>query len=154
MAEASCRKIPTRRRTASRATQPPTASRTTSIEGWISDAERRYEFITLWKDKPLITPKFIKSQWFVSRRFTIPILLAEQGVKFFTEMQGTYYPNLVRAFYYNYKFRDGVRFTKVKGVDIILDDDIWENVAQFSIHDGTSPILTTSIEGFNRNFCL
>jgi len=45
-------------------------------------------------------------------------------------MQGTYYPDLVRAFYFNYKFRDGVGFTKVKGVDIILDDDIWENVAQ------------------------
>ena len=42
--------------------------------------------------------------------------------------------------------------TKVKGVDIILNDDIWENVAQFPIHDGTSPILTVGIEGFNRIF--
>ena len=138
MAEASRRKIPTHRRTASRATQPPTTFRTVSIEGWILDEERRSKFITLWKDKPLITPKFIKSQWFVNRRFTIPVLLAEQGVKFFTEMQGTCYPDLVCAFYYNYKFREGVGFTKVKGVDIIMDDDIWENVAQFPIHDGTS----------------
>jgi len=45
-----------------------------------------------------------------------------------------------------------VGFTKVKGVDIILDDDIWENVAQFPIYDGTSPILTAGIEGFNRIF--
>jgi len=152
MAEFSRRKIPTRRRTASRASQPSTAPRTTSIEGWISDEERRSEFITLWKDKPLITPKFIQSQWFVNRHFTIQNFLAEQGVKFFTEMQGTYYPDLVRAFYFNYKFKDGVGFTKVKGVDIILDDDIWENVAQFPIHDGTSPIFTADIEGFNRIF--
>jgi len=138
MVEASRRNIPTHRRTTSRATQPLTASDTASIEGWISDEERRSEFITIWKDNPLITPKFIKYQWFVSRRFTIPVLLAEQRVKFFTEMQGTYYPDLVCAFYYNYKFRDGVGFTKAKGVDIILDDDIWENVAQFPIHDGTS----------------
>ncbi|QCD83003.1 hypothetical protein DEO72_LG2g3345 [Vigna unguiculata] len=62
-------------------------------------------------------------------------------------MRGTYYPDLVRAFYFNYKFRDGVGFTKVKGVDIILDDDIWENVAQFPIHDATSPIITAGIEG-------
>jgi len=87
-----------------------------------------------------------------NRHFTIQNFLAEQGVKFFTEMQGTYYPYLVRAFYFNYKFRDGIGFTKVKGVDIILDDDIWENVAQFTIHDGTSPILTAGIEGFNRIF--
>jgi len=35
---------------------------------------------------PLITPKFIKSQWFTNHRFTIPTLLAEQGVKIFVEM--------------------------------------------------------------------
>ena len=101
MVESSRRKIPTRRRTASRASQPSTAPRTASIEGWISDEERRSEFITLWKDKPLITAKFIQSQWFVNRHFTIQNFLGEQGVKFFTEMQGIYYPDLVRAFYFN-----------------------------------------------------
>ena len=95
MAEPSRRKIPTRRRTASRAPQPSTTPRTASIEGWISDEDRRSEFITLWKDKPLITLKFIQSQWFVNRHFIIPVFLAEQGVKFFTEMQGTYYLDLV-----------------------------------------------------------
>ena len=35
-------------------------------------------------------------------------------------------------------------------MDIILDDDFWENVAKFPIHDSTSPILTIGIEGFNR----
>jgi len=77
MAELSRRKIPTRRRTASRAPQPSTAPRTASIEGWISDEDRRSEFITLWKDKPFITPKFIKSQLFVNLRFTILAFLAE-----------------------------------------------------------------------------
>jgi len=70
MAEASHRNIPTHRRTASRATQPPTASRTASIEEWILDEDRRIKFITLWKDKPLITPKFIKSQWFYNLYIT------------------------------------------------------------------------------------
>jgi len=84
MAKPSRRKIPTRRRTASRAPQPSNAPRTASIEGWISDEDRRSEFITLWKDKPLITSKFIQSQCFVNRRFTIPVFLVEQGVKFFT----------------------------------------------------------------------
>jgi len=55
MAEPSRRKIPTRRRTASRAPQPSTTPRTASIEGWISDEDKRYEFITLWKERPLIT---------------------------------------------------------------------------------------------------
>jgi len=109
---------PTLRRTSSRSTQPTT--RNASIEGWIFDEERKSKFITFWKDKPLITPKFIKSQWFTNRAFMIPTLLAEQGVKFFAKMQGAFYPDLTRVFYYNYRFRDGVCFKKVKAVDILL----------------------------------
>jgi len=47
MAEPSRRKIPTRRRIVTRAPQPSTAPRTASIEGWISDEDRRSKFITL-----------------------------------------------------------------------------------------------------------
>jgi len=41
-----------------------------------------------------------------------------EQLKHFVEMQGFYYPDLVRVFYNNYKFRDGVAFTKVKVVDL------------------------------------
>jgi len=84
MVEASHRKIPTRRRTASRLTQPPIHN--ALIEGWVSEEKQRSKFITLWKDKPLITQKCIKSQWFINCGFTIPTLLVEQRVKFFVEM--------------------------------------------------------------------
>jgi len=46
-------------------------------------------------------------------------------------MQGAYYPKLVKVFYNNYRFWDEVAFTKVKGIDIIIDNDIWKNVAKF-----------------------
>jgi len=57
MAESSRRKIPTRRRTAPRPTQPSTQA--ASIEGWISDEEQRDEFIQIWKNKATISPKYI-----------------------------------------------------------------------------------------------
>ncbi|CAJ1969015.1 unnamed protein product [Sphenostylis stenocarpa] len=50
-------------------------------------------------------------------------------------MQGTYYPDLVRVFYSRFKFRDQIATSRVKGVTIILDDDIWENVAHFPIRE-------------------
>jgi len=59
MAEPFRRKIPTRRRTTSCAPQPSTAPKTAFIEGWISDEDKRSEFITLCKDKPFTNPKFI-----------------------------------------------------------------------------------------------
>jgi len=144
-----CRKIPTRRRSAqpsSFATLPP---RDASIDGWISDENRRLEFLTLFKEKPLQTPKFINNGWFRNQEFSYPDIFEEQGIQFFTEMQGVYYPDLFRVFHYNLKFRGNIGYTKVKGVEIILDDDIWTNIARPPSAKRTS-ILSTHIDGFNK----
>jgi len=66
-------------------------------------------------------------------------------------MQGVYHPDLVRIFHYNLKFRGNIGYTKVKGVEIILDDDIWTNVARIPPSADRSSILSTHIDGFNRN---
>ncbi|KOM48541.1 hypothetical protein LR48_Vigan07g224500 [Vigna angularis] len=57
------------------------------------------------------------------------------------ELRGRYYPDLVRTFYYNLKIRDGVFQTRVKGVDIVLDNEIWTNVAKVPVleHSQTIP---------------
>ena len=147
MAESSRRKIPTRRRTAPRPTQP--CIRSASIEGWISDEDRRDEFVQIWKNKALISPKYITLRKFTTAGFEFPALFNFQGIRPFVEMHGTYYPDLVRVFYYNLKIRDEVALSKVKGVDIIIDNDIWENVAKFPINDAAESILH-GIDGFNR----
>ena len=119
-----CRKIPTRRRSAQPSSSIDLPSRDALIDGWISDENRRPEFLTLFKEKPLQTPKFINNGWFRNQGFSCPNLFKEQGLWFFTEMKGVYYPNLVHVFHYNLKFRGDIGYTKVKGVEIILDDDI------------------------------
>ena len=65
-------------------------------------------------------------------------------------MQGVYYSDLVRVFHYNLKFRGNIGYTKVKGVEIILDDNIWTNVAQIPPSADRTSILSTHIDGFNR----
>jgi len=64
-------------------------------------------------------------------------------------MQEKYYPDLVRVFYYNLRIRDEVAYSRVKGVDIIINNDIWENVAKFPINDAVESILN-GIDGFNQ----
>jgi len=56
-------------------------------------------------------------------------------------MQGSYYSDIVKVFYYNLKIRDEVAYSRVKGVDIIIDNDIWENVEKFPINDVVESIL-------------
>jgi len=65
-------------------------------------------------------------------------------------MQGVYYPDLVHVFHYNLKFRGNIGYTKVKGVEIILDDDIWTNVALIPPFADRTSIFSTHIDGFNR----
>jgi len=147
MAKSSRRKIPTRRRTTPRSTQP--SPRTSSIEGWIFDEERRDEFIQIWKPKAIISPNYISTRRFTTAGFEFPSLFNFQGIKHFVEIQGSYYLDLMRVFYYNLKIRDEVVYTKVKGVSIIIDNYIWENVAKFPINDDVESILN-GINGFNQ----
>jgi len=58
------RKIPTRRRSAQPSSSTDLPLRDASINGLISGENRRPEFLTLFKEKPLQMPKFINNGWF------------------------------------------------------------------------------------------
>ncbi|KOM54750.1 hypothetical protein LR48_Vigan10g064200 [Vigna angularis] len=65
------------------------------------------------------------------------------------ELRGRYYLDLVRIFYFNLKVRDGVFQTRVKGVDIVLDNDIWTNVAKVPVLEN-SQIVPNDFAQFNK----
>ena len=51
----------------------------------------------------------------------------------FLQLQGIYYPNLLRVFYANARENNGTVVSRVKGVNIILDNTVWTTVAGFQI---------------------
>lgn len=65
------------------------------------------------------------------------------------EQKGCIYPDLIRVFYHNLKYRDGIVTTKVKGVRIILDEDIQTNVAKLTIWDDVVKVHLGVLD-FNR----
>ncbi|KOM26782.1 hypothetical protein LR48_Vigan317s000300 [Vigna angularis] len=137
MAESSRR----RRRRTSAVSENPVPTRDATVERWLSDEADQLSFSRFWKEKKLIKQKFIDLSWYISYNFSFPNLIIEQGVQHLMELRGRYYPDLVRTFYYNLKIRDGVFQTRVKGVDIVLDNDIWTNVAKVPVleHSQTIP---------------
>ncbi|KOM43661.1 hypothetical protein LR48_Vigan05g126600 [Vigna angularis] len=137
MAESSRR----RRRRTSAVSENPVPTRDATVEGWLSDEADQLSFSRFWKERKLIKQKFIDLSWYISYNFSFPNLIIEQGVQHLMELRGRYYPDLVRTFYYNLKIRDGVFQTRVKGVDIVLDNDIWTNVAKVPVleHSQTIP---------------
>ncbi|KOM31402.1 hypothetical protein LR48_Vigan01g095700 [Vigna angularis] len=79
--------------------------------------------------------KYIRLDFFRFYGFQFPELFNDQGLSNLVEHKGFIYPDLIRLFYFNMRYRDGIISTKVKGVRIILDDDVWTNVAQLPIWD-------------------
>ncbi|KOM56047.1 hypothetical protein LR48_Vigan10g193900 [Vigna angularis] len=56
-------------------------------------------------------------------------VLPEKGLSTFIEMKGDCYPNLVNVFYNNLKVVNGDIHSHVKGVDIVINNDTWLQVA-------------------------
>ncbi|KOM49655.1 hypothetical protein LR48_Vigan08g048200 [Vigna angularis] len=61
--------------------------------------------------------------------FLFPEWLTHQGLAEFVQMKGDCYPELVEVFYNNLKVINGDIHLWVKGVDIIVNDDVWLLVA-------------------------
>ncbi|WVZ18574.1 hypothetical protein V8G54_005896 [Vigna mungo] len=128
MVESSRRKIPTRKR--SRIPDPAPAVRQANLEGWVSDPEKRREFISFWKERKLL-PNLLENQG-----LQLPNLLENQGLQHLIELKAAYYPDLVCIFYFNFKVRDDVAYTK-------------ENVAHLPIREEVVKVHI-GVEGFNR----
>ncbi|KOM50151.1 hypothetical protein LR48_Vigan08g097800 [Vigna angularis] len=122
-----------RRRRRSYASESNPPARGPNIHGWISDDGRHAEYLEMWKERKVLRQKFVDLNWFTVNQFQFSQQLVEQGVQHLLQLQGHYYPDLVRVFYYNLKTHNGIVYTRVKGVDIVLDNDIWTNVAHLPI---------------------
>ncbi|KOM53433.1 hypothetical protein LR48_Vigan09g209200 [Vigna angularis] len=125
----------TRRRTAGVSSSRSRNVRPASIEGWISDEEQHGDYVHFWQERRIMAVKFIRLDFYHYYGFQFPDLFRAQGLTHLVEQKGCIYPDLIRVFYFNMRYRDGIITTKVKGVPIILDDDIWTNVAQLTLWD-------------------
>ena len=76
-------------------------------------------------------------QFYRSKGFAFPKLLSYQGLHYFVQMKGAIYIDLVKAFYANAHVEYGLLVSKVKGIHIILDNDVWSSIARFRLRGAT-----------------
>ncbi|KOM55440.1 hypothetical protein LR48_Vigan10g133200 [Vigna angularis] len=130
---------------ASSSSQP----RPATIDGWISDQGKHADYVNSWQERRIMAVKYIRLDFFRFYGFQFPDLFAVQGLTNLVEQKGCIYPDLIRVFYFNLRYRDGIISTKVKGVRIILDDDVWTNIAQLTIWDDAVKVHL-GLQDFNR----
>ncbi|KOM37909.1 hypothetical protein LR48_Vigan03g129100 [Vigna angularis] len=79
--------------------------------------------------------KYVRLRYYRFYGFQFPNLFEAQSLTHLVKQKTYIYLDLIKVFYYNLRVRDGVATIKVKGVRIILDDDILTNMAMMTIWD-------------------
>ncbi|KOM47335.1 hypothetical protein LR48_Vigan07g103900 [Vigna angularis] len=96
--------------------------------GWISDEDIRGNFL-FWRVIKYVVPhKYMDLQLFKKEGFLFQELIAYQGLTVFVQIKGYWYPDLVEVFYTNLRVVNGVIHSRVKGVNITIDDNVWSHI--------------------------
>nr|KYP34370.1 hypothetical protein KK1_044690 [Cajanus cajan] len=102
------------------------------ISKWFADKETQdynFEWYAGWR---IIPPKTLKLEWFKSEGFSFPPLLEHQELGKFLELEGPYYPELIRLFLCFASSNEGIIQLVGKGKLIKLDGPTLKEVAGLS----------------------
>jgi len=101
------------------------------IEGWFSgELEQINKFLLETSWKTINTPKLVSFIWMKQQNLsTVRSLLKEQRLKKFLELTRNIYPDLVKVFHTNLQFSGDSLVSHVKGVDMVITNDVWTAVA-------------------------
>ncbi|WVY89245.1 hypothetical protein V8G54_034759 [Vigna mungo] len=73
-----------------------------------------------------VTPqRYLNLRLFEKENFKFPGWIEKQSLSTFLQLNGEWFPDLVRTFYQNLRIVDGNICSKDKGVDITISNDIW-----------------------------
>ncbi|KOM34797.1 hypothetical protein LR48_Vigan02g094700 [Vigna angularis] len=98
--------------------------------GWISGEGIRGKFLFWRVIKSVVPHKYLNLQLFKKEGFLFKEWIAYQGLTNFVQMKEDCYPDLIEVFYTNLRVVNGVIHSRVKGVNIIIDDNVWSNIAR------------------------
>jgi len=117
---------------------PPSAKRMKSrgvksygkLEGWFAgDNNLINKFLLETSRKNVNTPKVVSFSWMKQQKLdSVRSVLKEQKLKRFLEITGNIYHDLVKVFYTNLTLDDNSLVSHVKGVDMIITNEVWSVV--------------------------
>lgn len=77
---------------------------------------------------------------FEKEGFMFPDWLERQGLSIFVQMKGYWYPELVKVFYHNLRVVQDNICSRAKGVDIHIDDFMWNIITSLPSKGASSPL--------------
>nr|KYP37403.1 hypothetical protein KK1_041396 [Cajanus cajan] len=102
------------------------------ISKWFPDEKTQEYYFEWYAGRRIIPPKTLKLEWFKNEGFSFPTLLEHQELGKFLEMEGPYYPELIRLFLCFATSNEGIMQSVVKGKMIKLDEPTLKAAAGLS----------------------
>ena len=119
------------------------------LETWFPEQKLRQDYLTFHSTKEVMRPHFINLEWYRKAGFSFSREFSDQGLETLVSLKGPYYPELVKVFYTCLKvLDDGELMTRVNGVDIFVDNEVWLAVAGLS-NEGIAQLEDFS-ESYNK----
>nr|KYP62037.1 hypothetical protein KK1_016554 [Cajanus cajan] len=94
------------------------------ISKWFADKKTQEYYFEWYAGRRIIPPKTLKLEWFKNEGFSFPPLLEHQDLGNFLELEGPYYPELIRLFLCFASINEGIMQSVVKGKLIKLDEEL------------------------------
>jgi len=100
------------------------------LEGWFAeDTNLINKYLLETSRMNVNTPKVVSFSWMKQQKLhSVRSVLKEQKLKRFMELRGNIYPDLVKVFYTNLSFDGDSLVSHVKGVDMIITNEVWSVV--------------------------
>nr|KYP37442.1 hypothetical protein KK1_041362 [Cajanus cajan] len=111
------------------------------ISKWFANEKTQDYYFEWYAGRRIIPPKTLKLEWFKNEGFSFPPLLEHQELGKLLELEGPYYPELIRLFLCFASSNEGIMQSVVKGKLIKLDGPTLKEAAGLSRDGSTKPQL-------------
>nr|KYP31715.1 hypothetical protein KK1_047820 [Cajanus cajan] len=109
------------------------------ISKWFADEKTQVYYFEWYAGRRIIPPKTLKLEWFKNEGFIFPLLLEHQELGKFLELEGPYYPELIRLFVCFASSNEGIMQSGFKCNLIKLDGPTLKEVVGLSGDGSTKP---------------
>ena len=97
-----------------------------------SSNEQRQRYYSLFSNRIILDPKYLDFEFFEGETFDCYQVFQNSELIDFMSLKLSFYPELVRLFYNNMQIRDGVIFSKVHKIPIVVDQSWFYSLTKLS----------------------
>jgi len=110
---------------------PPSFSSPRSLT-LFSFNDQRQRYYSQFSNRVILDPKYLDGEFFDGETFDCYQVFQNSELVEFMSLKLPYYPELVRVFYNNLKIQDGVIFSEVHHIPIIIDQSLFYSLTKLS----------------------